>query len=109
MDHFKLVGLSADHIRSLFNPDDQQDVKMAFDLLKDIWTLPRKSTNTTSPGISAAREALWILGKLLFHLVFPYLCVDLSLSEQIEHLSAGAHLALGLYKLAEKNFIPTNL
>lgn len=109
MDHFKSVGLSADHIRSLFNPDDQQDVKMAFNLLKDIWTLPRKSTNTTSPGISAAREALWILGKLLFHLVFPYLCVDLSLSEQIEHLSAGANLALGLYKLAGKNFIPTNL
>jgi hypothetical protein len=107
-DHFKSTGLSADHIRSLFNPDDQQDVKLAFDLLKDIWTLPRKSTNT-NPGISAAREALWILGKLLFHLVFPYLCVDLSLSEQLEHLSAGAHLTLGLYKLAGKNFIPTNL
>jgi hypothetical protein len=82
---------------------------MAFDLLKDIWTLPRKCTNTVSPGILAAREALWILGKLLFHLVFPYLCVDLSLSEQIEHLSAGAHLALRLYNLAGKNFIPTNL
>jgi hypothetical protein len=52
---------------------------------------------------------LWILGKLLFHLVFPYLCVDLSLSEQIEHLSAAAHLALALYKLAGKDFIPTNL
>ena len=31
-DHFKLNGLSADHIRSLFNPDDQQNVKMAFDM-----------------------------------------------------------------------------
>jgi len=81
---------------------------MVFDMLKDIWTLPRKSTNT-NPGISAAREALWILRKLLFHLIFPYLCVDLSLSEQIEHLSAGAHLALGLYKSAGKSFIPTNL
>jgi len=108
-DHLKSVRLSADHIRSLFNPDDQQDVKMAFDLLKDIWTLPRKYTNTASPGISAVREALWILGKLPFHLMFPYLCVDLSLSEQIEHLSAGAHLALGLYNLAGKNFILTNL
>jgi len=77
-------------------------------MLKDIWTLPRKSTNT-SPGTSAAREALWILGKLLFHLVFPYLCVDLPLSEQIEHLSGGAHLALGLFKLAGKNFVPMNL
>ena len=94
-DHFKSTGLSADHIRSLFNPDDQQDVKLAFDMLKDIWSLPRQCTNQ-SPGVLAAREALWILGKLLYHLIFPYLCVDLSLSEQIEHLSATAHLALAL-------------
>jgi hypothetical protein len=109
-DHFKSNGLSSDHIRALFNPDDQQDVKMAFDMLKDIWSLPRTTTQLNSrPGALAAREALWILGKLLFHLVFPYLCVDLSLSEQIEHLSAAAHLGLALYKLAGKDFIPTNL
>jgi hypothetical protein len=41
--------------------------------------------------------------------VFPYLCVDLSLSEQLEHLSAAAHLALALYRMAGKDFIPTNL
>src|SRR6266540_1308556 len=58
---------------------------------------------------SSVQEALWILGKLLFHMVFPYLCVELSLSEQIEHLSATAHLALILYRLAGKEFIPTNL
>ena len=52
---------------------------------------------------------LWILGKLLFHLIFPYLCVNLSFSEQIEHLSAATHLTLALYKLAGKDFIPTNL
>src|SRR5260370_37908320 len=92
-DHLKSVGLSADHIRSIFNPEDQQDVKMAFDLLKDIWTLPR-STDNTRPGFQTAREALWILGKVLFHMVLPYLCVDLSLSEQVDHFSAAAHLAL---------------
>lgn len=109
-DHFKSNGLSADHIRALFNPDDQQDVKLAFDMLKDIWSLPRTTTQLNSrPGALAAREALWTLGKLLFHLVFPYLCVDLSLSEQIEHLSAAAHLTLALYKLSGKDFIPTNL
>jgi hypothetical protein len=42
-------------------------------------------------------------------MVFPYLCVDLSLSEQIEHLSAAAHLTIILYRLAGKDFIPTNL
>ena len=107
-DHFKSSGLSADHVRSLFNPNDQQDVKMAFDMLKDIWRLPRISENP-HPGFQKGREALWILGKLLYHMVLPYLCVDLSLSEQIEHLSAAAHLAMALYKLAGKDFIPTNL
>ena len=81
---------------------------MAFDLLKDIWTLPR-STNNIHPGFQTAREALWILGKLLFHMVFPYLCVDLSLSEQVSHFSAAAHLALTLFKLAGKEFILTTL
>jgi len=107
-DHFRSAGLSVEHIRSVFNPEDQQDVKMAFDMLKDVWNLPRSSINSRR-GFLEAQEALWILGKLLFHIVFPYLCVDLTLSEQIEHLSAAAHLALILYRLASKEFIPTNL
>ncbi|KJA17189.1 hypothetical protein HYPSUDRAFT_118800, partial [Hypholoma sublateritium FD-334 SS-4] len=61
------------------------------------------------PGFAVARKALWIFGKLLYHLVFPYLCVDLTLSEQIEHLSTAVHLCLVLYKLGGKNFIPTGL
>jgi hypothetical protein len=109
-NQFKSEGLSADHIRSLFNPDDKQDVKMALDMLKDVWSLPRASSSTNSNrGFLENREALWILGKFLFHLVFPYICIDLSLSEQIEHLSAAAHLSLALYKQAGKEFIPTGL
>ena len=77
-------------------------------MLRDIWSLPHFSTNSRR-GFLEAREALWILGKLLYHMVFPYLCVDLSLSEQIEHLSAAAHLAIILYRLEGKDFIPTNL
>jgi hypothetical protein len=42
-------------------------------------------------------------------MVCPYLCVDLSLSEQLEHLSAAAHLSMILYRLARKEFIPTHL
>lgn len=77
-------------------------------MLKDVWTLPRHA-GSSRPGFSDAREALWILGKLLFHMVFPFLCVDLSLSEQLEHLSAAAHLTLVLYNLKGPEFIPTNL
>ena len=52
MTHFKSEGLSGDHIRSLFNPDDTQDVKIAFDMLKDVWNLPRLQELPTSksPG-----------------------------------------------------------
>ena len=111
-NQFKSEGLSADHIRSVFNPDDKQDVKMALDMLKDIWSLPRiidsESTNYNR-GFLENCEALWILGKFVFHLVFPYICIDLSLSEQLEHLSAASHLALALYKQAGKQFIPTGL
>ena len=92
----------------VFNMDDHQDVKMAFDMLKDIWRLPGTFENP-HPGFQKAHEAIWILSKLLYHMVFPYLCVDLLLSEQIEHLSTMAHLATVLYKLAGKDFIPTNL
>lgn len=107
--HFQSHGLSADHIRAAFNPKDQQDVKLAFDMLKDIWTLPRFSSETGNRGVGAAREALWTLGKLLHHMTFPFLCVDFTLSEQFEHLSAAAHLILSLYRLAGPTFIPTNL
>ena len=109
-DHLNLNGLSVDHIWSLFNPDDQQDVKMAFDLLKNIWSLPCTTTQlNTQPGALAAWDTLWTLRKLLFHLVFPYLCVNLSLSEQSRHLSAATHLALALYNLSGKDSILTGL
>ena len=107
-DHFRSVELTADHINSLMNPKDQQDVKLAFDMLKAIWSLPRESSNK-NPGFQQAREALWILGKFLFHLVYSFLCVELSLSEQLEHLSAAAHLSLTLYSQRGKDFIPSEL
>lgn len=111
MSHFKSAGLSADHIQLLFNPEDAQDVKLAFDMLKDIWNIPQLQPQGSSktPGFLETRESLWILGKMLYHMIFPYLCVDLSLSEQVKHLSAATHLAMVLYKLAGKDFIPTNL
>ncbi|KAF9455979.1 hypothetical protein BDZ94DRAFT_1302808 [Collybia nuda] len=108
--HLQSAGLSSAHIHSLFNPDDKQNVKMAFDLLKDIWSLPPATeAESKRPGFSRGREALRILGKLLHHIVFPYLCVDLSLSEQLEHLSAAPHLLLVLYCKGGKEFFPTLL
>ncbi len=77
----------------MFNPDDLQDVRVAFGLLKDIWSLPRSPTKGNhSPGFLNTRESLWIFGWFLFRLLFPFLGVELSLSQQLEHLSSAAHL-----------------
>ncbi|KAJ7733376.1 hypothetical protein B0H14DRAFT_3614798 [Mycena olivaceomarginata] len=106
--HFQSVGHTVDHIRSVSNPEDKQDVRLAFDMLRDIWSLPSLPPGT-SPGVSAGREALRTLGKLLYHFVSPYICVDFSLSEQLEHLSAAAHLALALFRKHGKHFMASLL
>ncbi|KAJ7333384.1 hypothetical protein DFH08DRAFT_939956 [Mycena albidolilacea] len=106
--HFQSAGLSSQHIHAILNPDDKQDVKLAFDLLKDIWSLPPAPADSR-PGFASAREAVRIIGSLFYHLLFPYVCVDLTLSEQLEHLSAAAHLLLLLYRDGQKDTIPTLL
>ena len=35
-----------------------------------------------------------MLGQLVFHI--PYICIDLSLFEQLQHLSAAAHMLLAM-------------
>lgn len=112
--HLRSGASSAEHVNAILNPEDLQDVKLAFDLLRDIWTLPSLPEipppgEQPNPGFQKGREALLTLGRLLYHTVYAYLCVDLSLSEQLEHLSAAAHLAFVLYKLGGKAFLPTLL
>ncbi|KAJ7095020.1 hypothetical protein C8R44DRAFT_890147 [Mycena epipterygia] len=82
--HLRKGGM--DHIHALFNPEDKQDVKLAFDFLKDIWSLPLLF-DETRPGVVSTREALHTSGTLFYHLIFPYICVDLTLSKQLEHTS----------------------
>ncbi|KAJ6591766.1 hypothetical protein DFH09DRAFT_1073628 [Mycena vulgaris] len=107
-NHLRSVGLSAHHINSVLDPDDKQDVKLAYDLLTDIWSLP-PAPEGLSPGFTAARDALRIVGSLFYHLIFPYVCVDFTLLEQLEHLSAAAHLNLILYRDGQKSALPTLL
>ncbi|KAJ7883835.1 hypothetical protein B0H14DRAFT_3432644 [Mycena olivaceomarginata] len=95
-------------IHSLLNPNDRQDVILAFSLLKALWELPDAPANLT-PTFLRAREALKIFGQLGYYLVMPYVCVDLDLSTQLTYLSAAAHLLLDLYvhDNARTAFMPT--
>lgn len=108
--HLLESGVSRTHVDNLLKPDDKQDVKLAYDLLRELWALPEVS-DSSRPGFQDTREALRTLGIFFRHLLSPYICVDLSLSEQLVHLSAAAHMLLAM--LHEDNagtkLMPTQL
>jgi len=97
--HLKDSGFSDTHIKYVLDPSDKQDVVLAYGLLKDLWSLPPADPLSSTLTYIKARKALCIYGKLSYHLIFLYICVELSLSEQLEHLSAAIHLILALYVL----------
>ncbi|KAF8181257.1 hypothetical protein K438DRAFT_1602018 [Mycena galopus ATCC 62051] len=95
--HLRDTGLSEERIRSLLNPNDRQDVDLTYGLLKEIWCLPPEAVPTASPTYIRARGALYIFGRLAYHLLMPYIYLNLSLREQLTHLSMAAHLLLVLF------------
>ncbi|KAF8997654.1 hypothetical protein BDZ89DRAFT_1148439 [Hymenopellis radicata] len=105
--HLRMAGGTPEHIRSLFKPDDKQDVPLTYQLCRDIWSLPElESSNVEDVEM---RHALCVLGNFLRYLIFPYICVDLSLSEQLQYLSAAAHVAISMFRRSETRFFPTLL
>ncbi|KAK0451744.1 hypothetical protein EV421DRAFT_1060672 [Armillaria borealis] len=110
--HLADNGLNTVRINNLLNPDDTHGVKLAYDLLKEIWSLPEIPASTNPhPGFTATRDALRTMGELFQHLLMPYICVDLTLSEQLEHLSSAAHMILALYveECAKTKSMPSQL
>jgi hypothetical protein len=106
--HFKDSGFTNAHISHILDPTDKQDVVLTYALLKDLWTLLPADPNSSTPTYIKAWESLHIYGELSCQLVFPYICPELSLSKQLEHLSAAVHLILALYILdgTQSAFIP---
>ncbi|KAJ7635427.1 hypothetical protein B0H17DRAFT_1217291 [Mycena rosella] len=94
--HLRDVGNTKERVDSLLNPNDRQDVPLAYGLLKELWSLP-DAPSTSTPTFVGARKALQIFGQLGYHLVMPYIYLNLSLREQLTHLSTAAHLLLILF------------
>ena len=103
-------GVSIQRTGYILNPNDRQDVCLTYELLREIWSLPEAPADS-STGFKANRFALSILRSLFQHLLLPYICIDLSLSEQLTHLSAAAHtlMALWSYESTATKLMPTQL
>lgn len=94
--HLHSNSVSMERSGYLLNPKDKQNVKLAYDLLHEVWTLPLPAA-TTTPGFQTTRHSLIMMGSFYRHLLLPYICIDLSLSEQLIHLSSAAHLLMSLF------------
>ncbi|EIW85618.1 hypothetical protein CONPUDRAFT_70379 [Coniophora puteana RWD-64-598 SS2] len=92
------------------DPNDKQDVPLAFNFLKRVWEIPPPSDND-EPTVYVSRVAIRRFGLFLRYLLAPYITPTMSLHEQLVSLSAAAHLALLMYVDAGpgNDFMPKTL
>ncbi|KAJ7497849.1 hypothetical protein B0H11DRAFT_2384649 [Mycena galericulata] len=83
--HLRAAGHSQEQVDAFLNPNDKQDVYLGYQLLKAMWSLPVAPADS-SPGFIRTREALRMFGQLGYHLLMPYIFIDLSLHQQLVHL-----------------------
>ncbi|KIN93972.1 hypothetical protein M404DRAFT_169549, partial [Pisolithus tinctorius Marx 270] len=104
--------------QKLLYPDDPQDVPRAVELIKAITRLGQINPTQAlyaqlgyPPDVNAIMdfEALSTLGNLLHHLLKLFTNTMLSLTEQVMHLSAFAHLLFALYRAHRCAFMPDQL
>ena len=95
-------------INALLSPKDKQDVKLMYDLLSSIATLP-PALPSDSLSEQQSRKILRLLGGMYSHLLEAYTNVMLSLHQQLVHLSAAAHLILAFYTKEKGGSMPSQL
>ena len=95
--HLAHNDMPKSHIDAYMRPDDRQDVTLATNLVKAVWSLPLAVNPGAPPGFAEQQKAIYLLGRLIYYTVSPYIDLSMSLSEQLESLSAASHLALYLF------------
>ncbi|KAI0028022.1 hypothetical protein K488DRAFT_59754, partial [Vararia minispora EC-137] len=111
-DEAQILDLKEPTLAALFNVADKQDVNLAYRLAFLIWELRRVPIpNHREATYVQQRKAIALFADLWFDLMTPYICVTLSLSDQLLRLSAAAHMLLALYfhEGAKSRFLPNPL
>ena len=94
----KHAGMPLEDVEVLLDPADHQNVPKTVELLRAIIEL--KTHNAPqSPAQQATHRAIRLFSKLWGLLLSAFLERKFSLSQQLEHLSAFAHLLFALFRL----------
>jgi hypothetical protein len=107
--HLLQQGLKDERgVNALLLPKDKQDVKLMYDLLSSIATLP-PTPLSSSPTEQKTRNVLCLLGCIYTYLLETYTNVNLSLHQQLVHLAAIAHLVMAFYRKEKGGVMPSQL
>ncbi|KAJ6552345.1 hypothetical protein B0H10DRAFT_1968451 [Mycena sp. CBHHK59/15] len=98
--------LSPQRIDKILAPNDRQDIKLMYDLLSALAVLP-EARETDTPAFRNNRRVLCLLGALYRHMLEAYTNVNLSLHEQLVHISAAMHLMMAIYQKEGGRFVPS--
>ncbi|KAF8600334.1 hypothetical protein BDV93DRAFT_404414, partial [Ceratobasidium sp. AG-I] len=100
--------LSPSAAAACLNPNDRQNVSLAFKLLSGIASL-RTPLPCDSPNFALKRRVLNLMGALYKFLLDPITDTQMSLRGQLTNLSAASLVVLALYSANRGDFMPTQL
>ncbi|KAG1761169.1 hypothetical protein EDD22DRAFT_954319 [Suillus occidentalis] len=102
-------------VTKLLYPDDPQDVPRAVELMLAIIEFSNSQLHISNDSFSmdidtrADVASINLLSKLLESILMPFIHVDLSLSQQFEHLSRYSHLAFSFFHAHHRSFMSYQL
>jgi len=104
----QLENMTPEQAEILLNPADKQNVPKAVNLLQSLFDLAGKQINATPALVQCVRQIVFLI-KVLSHFLFPFIKVNMSLSEQVRSLSTYAHLITALYLKHNMGFLTSAL
>jgi hypothetical protein len=88
--------MSPEKAALLLNPADKQNVPKAVNLIQSLGDLEKADISGT-PSEKERLRCIIFIANVLGNFLLPFISVDMSLSEQLRHLSAYSHLITALY------------
>ncbi|KAJ7608465.1 hypothetical protein DFH06DRAFT_1017692 [Mycena polygramma] len=103
-----LPHMTIEKAKALLDPQDKQHVPKAIALIQEMYHL-RELPMPQHPTEGKIRHAINFFSEFMGYLIFPFIDVNQSLSQQIRSLSTYAHLCTAMYLKHKTNFLTNPL
>ncbi|KAF8074122.1 hypothetical protein FPV67DRAFT_1446920 [Lyophyllum atratum] len=90
-----LPGVTREIAQNLLDPVDKQNVPKAVQLIQELGNLKNLET-PLNPGDAKRRDHIVFTAEFLGYFLYPFIKVEMSLSDQVRSLSTYAHLAAAM-------------